>query len=213
MFDYQAGEKYKLTLIMVAIAGLLAGMFFTVLLMPTEPPQAKHRQNQRHMSDPDITGQARGPGSAAAPANGNMAYATATPSQPFNAVDPMQAKTLIDSWLPLAWDLSAGTAKDSQNKALAYMTPECAASYRKNIWTDTIASQIEQTGLQSSFTPTSVDVGTLQADGSLVITVKGSQVLGVSGRIGKTRDVKVEYLIKQLPEGLRIAGISEAGRK
>ncbi len=57
MFDYQAGEKYKLTLIMVAIAGVMAGMFFTVLLMPTpEAPQARKRQHQPWMDNPDVTG-------------------------------------------------------------------------------------------------------------------------------------------------------------
>lgn len=203
MFDYQAGEKYKLTLIMVAIAGALAGMFFTVLLMPSEPPQ-RQRAQARHANDPDITGYRAMPGAPNA--------AMATPQQPIFVVDPLQAKQLIDAWLPLAWDLSAGSAKESQAKALSYMTPDCAASYRKNIWTDSTAAQIEQSGLQSSFTPTSVDVGGLQADGSIVVTVKGSQALGVAGRVGKNRDVKVEYLIKQLPEGLRIAGISEVNK-
>ncbi len=38
MFDYQAGEKYKLTLIMVAIAGLMAGAFFTILFSAGPEP-------------------------------------------------------------------------------------------------------------------------------------------------------------------------------
>jgi hypothetical protein len=44
MFDYQAGEKYKLTLIMVGFAGLMAGMLFTLVLMPQQesPRRGKH---------------------------------------------------------------------------------------------------------------------------------------------------------------------------
>ncbi len=209
MFDYQAGEKYKLTLIMVAIAGALAGVFFTILLIPTDAPQQKHRQSAKYLSDPDITG-FRGSGQPGA----------ASASAPFGAqtsqvmpVDPLQAKQLIDAWLPLAWDLSAGSARQSQEKALAYMTPDCASSYKQNIWTDAVANQIEQAGVQSTFSVNTVDVGGLQADGSIVVTVQGRQSLGISGKNGKSRDVKVEYLIKQLPEGLRIAGVSEVGPK
>src|SRR5690242_7970126 len=110
MFDYQAGEKYRLTLIMVALAGVIAGVFFTVLLMPA-PEQAPrhHRERQPWMNDPDVNG-GGGHGGLAPGAAEAAAQAPATaPSGP--AADPTAAKSLIESWLPLAWDLSAGTAK------------------------------------------------------------------------------------------------------
>lgn len=61
MFDYQAGEKYKLTLIMVGFAGLMAGMLFTMLVMPQPDPRAmKARKAPAWTKDPDA-GYGRGP--------------------------------------------------------------------------------------------------------------------------------------------------------
>ena len=55
MFDYQAGEKYKLTLIMVALAGMMAGAFFTILLS-AGPEPARVRPHAAYLDNPDITG-------------------------------------------------------------------------------------------------------------------------------------------------------------
>lgn len=207
MFDYQAGEKYKLTLIMVAIAGLLAGAFFTVLLMPSPEAAPKRRQAPAWASNPDVTGQAAMPGEAQPsgdPYSGAQQGAMPT--------DPMQAHTLVMNFLPLAWDLSAYSARSSQEKALSVMTEECKQSYIQNIWTPAIADQIEKSGVQSQFQPNKVEPGQMKADGSVEVNVEGQQTLSVSGKGQKTREVKVIYLVKQFPEGLKIAGISEAGR-
>src|SRR6202021_3110938 len=56
MFDYQAGEKYKITLIMVALAGLMAGAFFTILLSSSGTEPARTRPRAAYMDDPDING-------------------------------------------------------------------------------------------------------------------------------------------------------------
>ncbi len=212
MFDYEAGEKYKLTLIMVGVAGCLAGMFFTMLLMPTPEPPSRRRQAQtRSSSDPDITGNSAG--YRAQPSAAPMAAGQPGGPPPANmmVVDPLQARQMMDSFLPLAWDLTAGSAREAQQRALQFMTPECAQAYRQNIWTDAVAQKIEQSGLQSSFQPAGIDVGGMQSDGTIVVTVEGTQTLAVPGQQGgKSRHVKVEYLMKQYPEGLKIAGISEA---
>ena len=208
MFDYQAGEKYKITLIMVAIAGLLAGVFFSVLLMPTpEAPSSRRRAQQTAAStNPDVTGMRMpSPDMAAQQPSLTQAGPSVRPTS------PIDAQQLVEQWLPSAWDLSAGTARASQQKAIEYMTPECAHSYQQNIWTPQIAQQIEQSGVQSHFVPKEVTAGGLQGDGSVVVTVVGEQSLGVNGQTRKNRAVRVEYLIKNLPEGLRIAGISEVG--
>ncbi len=211
MFDYQAGEKYKLTLIMVAIAGVMAGVFFTVLLMPT--PEAsgpqKRRQPPAWANNPDATGQARMPEDyqGGPPADGGQGGAGAQAM----AADPMQARTLVENFLPLAWDLSAYSARANQDRALMVMTEECRQAYTQNIWTPQIAQQIEQSGVQSTFSTKKIDQSPIRADGSVEVTVEGEQVLTVPGKGSKTRNVKVIYLVKQLPEGLRIAAISEAG--
>lgn len=207
MFDYQAGEKYRMTLIMVGLAGLLAGIFFTVLLVPSPEP-VRRRPIPAYMRDPDVTGRA----AAMSPDGPGVAQAMTQPAAPVPVADPIVARTLIEQWLPLAWDLSSGTAKQSQEKAIAYMTPECAEAYRRNIWTADLARQIDEAGIKSSFTTQRVEAGELQADGSVVIFVEGVQVLSVEGRNSSSRPVKLEYLIRRTPEGLRVAGISEGGK-
>lgn len=217
MFDYQAGEKYKLTLIMVAIAGAMAGMFFTVLLMPTpEAPQARRQKHQPWMDNPDVTGggmrmagaaQAAGPRDGTLPDDAQAQQAQAPAGPVTSATD---ALSLIEAWIPLAWDLSAGTASTSQEKAILYMTPECAQSYRQNVWTNEISQQIDASGIKSTFRATKVAAGAQQPDGSIVIVVEGEQILNVPDQASRQRPVKVEYLVKKTQEGLRICGISEA---
>ncbi|MFN8555292.1 MAG: hypothetical protein U0103_27825 [Candidatus Obscuribacterales bacterium] len=217
MFDYQAGEKYKLTLIMVGFAGLMAGMLFTMLIMPQPDPRAmKARQRPAWTKDPDA-GYGRAPRSGYVPRDGDGATAAGVPPQPgqpppgqqYELADPNMALNLVSTWLPVVWDLSATTAQDSQEKAIAYMTPECATAYRQSIWTPDTAKQIVESGLQSSFNAKKVSAGQNQADGSVVIYVEGEQILQVAGKPARARPVKMEYLVKKLPEGYRIAGITE----
>ncbi|MEZ4533828.1 MAG: hypothetical protein R3D26_02300 [Cyanobacteriota/Melainabacteria group bacterium] len=90
------------------------------------------------------------------------------------------------------------------------MTPECAHAYRQNIWTQDMAMQVEQSGLRSAFTASQVSVGAHNQDGTVVILVRGEQILDVPGKGQQARAVNVEYLVKNTSEGLRIAGISES---
>lgn len=205
MFDYQAGEKYKLTLIMVGMAGLMAGMFFSILLMPPAPPARASRAKPAWAEHPDVTGRARG--------QAGSAHAEAPPpGTPVAMTDPTMAQTLVEQWLPLAWDLSAGSAQTSQENAIKYMTVECAAQYRQNIWTPEMAQQINQSGLQSQFKPSSIHASTNQADGSVVVFVEGEQMLAVPGKPQSGRHVKLEYLVKTDSDGsMKIAGFSEGG--
>lgn len=208
MFDYQAGEKYKLTLIMVGLAGLMAGMFLAFLVMPNpEPPRV--RPQPAYMNDPDVMG-AR----ARRSDDGGKQPAEQAPAEAQVPVaDPVAALSLVQQWLPLAWDLSAGSAQSSQENAILYMTPDCASAYRQNIWTKDIAKQIDQSGIKSSFTPSRVAAGTNQSDGSILVFVEGEQVLSVPGKGSRARQVKLQYLIKSTADGLRVAGISEGGQK
>lgn len=210
MFDYQAGERYKLTLIMVGLAGLMAGMFFAVLLMPTPEP-TRRRPVPAYMQDPDITGR-RAVGNHAAP-GAAQAMAPQAAAGAVNLTDPVAAKALVERWLPYAWNLSAGTAKASQEQAMQYMTADCAAAYQRNIWTPDLAKQIDESGLQSNFRPDRVAVGDPLTDGSVVVFVDGTQTLTVPGKGSTARQVKLEYMVKMTDDQvLRIAGISEGGK-
>ena len=215
MFDYEAGEKQKLTMIMVAFAGLLAGMFFTMLLMPQQDSRAARKAHAaanatRATTDPDVTGGGRmTAGAAGAYPSGAPSAQAAVGGAPALLVDRGQASAFMQQgWLSYVWDLSAATAKAHQEEAIKYMTPECAAAYRANVWTDGLAKQVQESGLQSSFQLRSCDVSDNLADGSVVVKVKGTQQLGANGK-GRTRDINFEYMLKQTPDGLKVAGISE----
>jgi hypothetical protein len=218
MFDYQAGEKYKLTLIMVAVAGLLAGIFFTMLLMPSEAPASRRRAPlTRAQSDPDVTGGSR---FASAQVAANMLQAAgALPSAPgsvgpgsappANPVDRAQIPNFMSTWLPRVWDLGAETASNAQEWAIAQMTPNCAAAYRHNIWTEALAKQVQGSGLQSAFVISTVEPGEAMQDGSCEVKVKGIQTLSAANGQQKQRVINVVYMVVQTPEGMKIAGISD----
>ena len=216
MFDYQAGEKYKITLIMVAVAGMMGGIFFTVLLMPTPDAGAHAKRSRgpvtRAMTDPDVTGY-RGPHPDAQQGSGAVnPQSLSGPGPAYTPVDPAQAGNLVHEFSNYAFDLNAHSARASQEKAIQqFMTPECAHAYRQNIWKEQTAQQVEQSGLQSSFQVEGVSAGNLLGDGSIEVDLQGKQSLGV-GPNRKTRDVKVRYLIKNLPDGPKIAGIQELGK-
>jgi hypothetical protein len=212
MFDYQAGEKFKLTLIMVGLAGVMAGMFFTLLLVPTpEPQQARRQRPHSGWENPEANGGRGGP-SQQGSAPQTAAAPPPAPTAP-NAADPNTALSLIQEWLTYAWDLSAGSAKNSQARAMMYMTPDCANAYRQNVFTPEIAQQIEQSGVKSSFRMDRIYAGGNNPDGSVVVFVEGEQVLSVPSKGSKTRSVKLEYMVKKTSDGLRISGISEGGHR
>lgn len=208
MFDYQAGEKYKMTLIMVAVAGAMAGVFITLILSPTPAPTGRGgRVRSRADTNPDVTGIAAPPGS-------DPRYATqqngAPPPPPAGLVEPFKAQAYVEAFLPLAWDFNASSAANSQQSAIGMMTAQCADSYKKNIWTDEMAATIASSGMTSTWSQKMVSARQNQADGSIEIVVQGEQQLQLPGEPPKPRPVKFVYLVKKEADGsLKIAGISE----
>ncbi|MGE0261884.1 MAG: hypothetical protein AB7V06_04270 [Candidatus Obscuribacterales bacterium] len=215
MFDYHAGEKYKLTLIICGIAGFIIGVFMTALILgESQPQQRQTRQRPKWADHPDVTGRPRDASApqmyqptAEAPA-GSQQMA----QQPAMQVDQGQAVNLVQTFLTPAWDLSAGSAPQSQATAIQYMTPDCAAAYQQNVWTPEIAQQIESAGLRSTFQLGSIGVGSVKPDGSVVVLVTGMQIMEVPGKGQRQRDVNIEYLVTSTPGGLRIGGIGEGQR-
>ena len=222
MFDYQAGEKYKMTLMMVGFAGVMAGMLFTMLFMPQSAEPPKRAQKPTWMNNPDGGRPHHGRGGPSGSDDGSGREASAGQQQQqqmgaaqqiaaSQAIDPQAAATLLNDWLPKAWDLNAGSATQSQETAIMYMTPECATAYRQNVWNPDMQKKVQDSGLQTTFTVQKMLPGQPQNDGSVVILVEGTQVLTVPGKGSREQPVKYEYLVKQTSEGLRIAGISEGG--
>lgn len=218
MFDYQAGEKYKLTLIIVGFAGAMIGMFFTLLLTPSAPPSRIAKNRPKWADNPDVTGGGQSSGRQGRAidgyqANPQEALAQQAAAQPYVKTDANQAQTLVEQWLTLAWDFSAATAGASQEKAMQYMSADCAGAYRQNIWTDDMAKTIAASGAVSQFHPSVVRVGETRQDGAVVVVVEGQQVLEVPGKGANAHEVKLEYLVKSTEDGkMQIAGIAEAGK-
>jgi hypothetical protein len=218
MFDYQAGEKFKMTLIMVGFAGVMAGMLFTMLFMPQNAEPPKRAARPAWMNNPDTNG-GRGAGYHSASRGGprgsddgaGREMPAAQQIAASQMTDPQAAVALLTEWLPLAWDLNAGSAGQSQEKAIMYMTPECATAYRQNVWNPDMVKRVQESGLQTTFTVIKMLPGQPQSDGSVVILVEGTQVLTVPGKGSREQPIKYEYLLKQTQDGLRIAGISEGG--
>lgn len=124
--------------------------------------------------------------------------------------DTLEAQSLIENWLPYGWDMSAGSATQSQERAIECMTPVCADAYRKTLWTPEMAKQIEESGLKSTFKTKSIKVAGTKPDGAVVVEVEGEQLLEMEGKGSQNRPVKMEYLVKKTDQGVvRITGISE----
>jgi len=219
MFDYQAGEKYKLTLIIVGFAGAMAGMFFTLLLSPEPHPQQVANRRPKWADNPDVNGGGQSGGRHTRAIDGYQAQEQPGAAQaqaanmPYVQTNQDEALSVVDQWLPQAWDFSARTASQSQENAIKYMTEDCAKAYRTNIWTPELASQIAQSGATSTFQKSVVKVGETRQDGAVVVIVEGQQVLNVPGRGANQHEVKMEYLVKKATDGrIQIAGMSEAGK-
>jgi uncharacterized protein (DUF849 family) len=193
---------------MVGFAGLMAGMLFTLVLMPQQEP---HRGRKHHSVNWSTTKEATGAGAHSR--HSAQQQQPAAPEPTVTMVNATEAQNLVTSWLPLAWDLSAGSARGSQEKAIMYMTPDCAAAYKQNVWTPDVAKTIEDAGLQSTFTAEKITPGQPQSDGSIVVFVEGTQVMTVPGKGTQQKPKRLEYLIKSTQEGLRVAGISESGQQ
>lgn len=227
MFDYHAGEKFKILLIGTAACAFLAGVLIMGLLggggEPAHITEARKKHKKMHTDQGVISsdhaarqgyqptdvrqpeeGSAQNPMGGIQPPGGG-------PAANFTVTDSLEARNLIEAFLPFSWDLSADTASASQERAILCMTPECAQSYRSSIWTKEMAEQISQSGLKSTFTPSKITIVGTKPDGAVVIEVEGTQVLEMEGKGQKNRAVKMEYLVKNIGGTMKITGINEVG--
>jgi hypothetical protein len=207
MFDYQAGEKYKMTLIVVGVVGMMAGVTLTVFLSPT-PDAPKGRPRTKADSHPDITGVAPTPGGYQAPNDGGQP-AYPPPVDKANMVDATKATEFVKVWLPNAMDFNAASAAGSQQSAMNYMTPECLSAYKENVWSPDAAEGVTSSGMKSTWQQTIISARPNQPDGSIEIAVEGTQKLLIPGAQPTERKVKFVYLVKKVGTDLKIAGISE----
>ncbi|MDX2107322.1 MAG: hypothetical protein SFY67_13055 [Candidatus Melainabacteria bacterium] len=228
MFDYHAGEKFKIVIIGTAACAFLAGVLLMGLLggggEPAHITEARKKHKKMHTDQGVISsdraqrqgyqptdvrqpeeGSAQNPMGGVQPPGGGQAPAD------YAYTEPLTAQNLIEEFLPYSRDFSAGSATQSQERAILCMTPECAQAYRASIWTKEMAAQIENSGLKSNFTVKNIKVAGYKPDGAVVIEVEGTQVLEMEGKGQKNNSVKMEYLVKNVGGQIRITGINEVG--
>jgi hypothetical protein len=209
MFDYQAGEKYKLTLVMVGVTGIIVGASLTLFLATPSgpPPRASHGSRR------PANYEARGSGSLRS-AGGRVSHDGGGPDDaappPVDVVDKGAAQSFVQGFLNLTWDFNSTTSGQSQERAMTFMTPDCAQNYKVNIWTPEMAQTVAGAGMTSSFTTVSCQAITSTDDGSVVVKVVGDQTLNLQGQAPKQQHKIMEYLVKKTPQGLKISGISES---
>jgi len=104
-------------------------------------------------------------------------------------------------------DFQATTAKKNHDQALMWMTPEAQDTFKQAFWNDAMADGISNGRLVAAFQPVSIGAQAINPDGSVVVSMKGSLVLQVSGQPADTRQVVTDFLVKKEAEGLRIAAI------
>ncbi|MBX9673788.1 MAG: hypothetical protein K2X70_10115 [Candidatus Obscuribacterales bacterium] len=201
MFDYQAGEKQKLTLIMTGVTGLIMGITLMAFLSPeTGSGPKKTRERPKWANNPDVTGKANLP----ADYNGGQGQA-----KPENMVQATEAQDMLRQWLGYAFDFNSQTCGKSQERAMQFMTPECASSYRSNVWTTELATQIEQANLKNEFILSKMSAGQNNPDGSIVIFMEGEQTFFPPSAPPEKKHISMEYIVKKTPEGLQIAGFHD----
>ncbi len=213
MFDYQAGERYKITLIFVGVAGLMAGVFFTLLLGSTgEAPRPKRGKGGSAMIQPGSS--RRRPVNDGGDPNAGQYGQGGQNSQggpvPPSETDSLAARDLIQAFAPLSFDMSATTANDSQTRAMEMMTSDFAQTYRTSIWTPELAQLVQESGVRSSFTVHTVSAMQANADGSIAVRLTGTKVMTKPDGESKTDAVNMEYLCQKDASGrFKIAGIKD----
>ncbi|MBK9202547.1 MAG: hypothetical protein IPL73_08935 [Candidatus Obscuribacter sp.] len=209
MFDYQAGERYKLTLIMVGAVGVIAGIFLMIIVAPPSEAPRKKRPMSRSSYDPDVTGIPRSLGGGSTTGTTEYGAAATQGATAVNSADGNAAKDFVRAFASNSFDFSASTAASNQQKAMAMMSPETASNYQANVW-GPVASQVTGSDVTTQFTPSVISTGQANPDGSIVVFLQGQLALRAADGHEEQKAINMEYLVQKMPDGsMRIAGIQE----
>jgi hypothetical protein len=192
-------DKILLGLVIVAFLGIFVGGMTMGDEKDQKPTGAKVAQGS---GEQPLPGQAPGQGatqqaSAQQPAG----------QQAGSKLTPQLACDFVSYWLQSAMDYNAQTAQQSHNQAMAWMTPDAAATFQAQFWTPQIAEAVTTGRLISAFQPTGVQAQAVNPDGSVVIGVAGTMIVQSGGQ-PVPQQFLASFLVKQDNGGsLRIAGL------
>jgi hypothetical protein len=129
------------------------------------------------------------------------------PQQPSYVLEPSLANDFVTWWVSGAMDYQAATCDRNHQAAFKWMTPEAQAAFRPIFWNETMSDGIRSGMLVAAFQPVSIQPQAVNPDGTVVISMKGSLVVQVSGHPATTRQVHTDFLVKKEEHGLRIAAL------
>lgn len=160
------------------------------------PGPAKAARADSQMSSKDQT---KNPESAN---QGQMAAA------PTNSLKPAEAVDFMNWWLGYAMDYQAQSAEKNRTKAMGWMTPEAADTFKSSFWTPEIQQGISNGSIVAAFSPSSVQATALNPDGTIVVHVKGTLVRQMAGQTSPSTELLLtDYLIKKEEQGYRVANV------
>ena len=178
-------DKILLGLVVICILGIFVGG----MTMGDDKGDA-HKSKEQQTSDQKTESPAASP----------------APDPPPEKLTPVLAADFISWWLNGAMDYNPGTAAQSHQQAMSWMTPEAAAAFQSSYWNPQIAQSVIAGQLVAAFQPTAIQAQAINPDGSVVIGVAGTTVVQ-TGAQPATRAFSASFLVKQEKEGLRVAGL------
>ena len=129
----------------------------------------------------------------------------AAPGKP--SLDPTTAEDFVKWLVGGAFDYSRALAQKNHEEAYKWMTPEAKATFENAFWPPQIAQSVASGVLVGSFQPVSVQAQAINPDGTVVVSMKGTLVMQMSGGQPDVRQIFTDFLVRKEPQGLRIAAI------
>ena len=121
-------------------------------------------------------------------------------------LEPTLACNFIKWWLGGAMDYHRETAQKNHEEAFHWMSKEAHEAFQSAFWSDQVAQGVASGGIIAAFQPITVEAEAVNPDGSVVVLVKGTLVMQLSGQ-PSTQPIETDFLVKKEPAGLRIESI------
>lgn len=118
---------------------------------------------------------------------------------------PELALQFVRWWLTQSMDYRMDTAAASHKTAALWTLPDANNAFEQLYWGDHIKQGIASGQIVGAFQPVSVTPVATNPDGSVVVTAVGTLMIQQSGQQPAGQQLTMDFLVKQTPDGLRIA--------
>lgn len=121
-------------------------------------------------------------------------------------LEPAEAVKFLSWWLNGAMDYNPASAARSHGEAMAWMTPDAAASFQATFWPQHVAEGVVSGRVIAAFHPSQVVPVAINPDGSVVVKLVGTMVTQ-SGKVPAVQQIAASFLVRKENQGMRISGI------